>query len=65
MSKVVDVVGDVVGGILDITGVGALFSGLMPDVNQPEQDVATLAKGLQKGIDQPRRITFGRDRVGA
>ncbi|USE71533.1 hypothetical protein CTT31_20840 [Pseudoalteromonas maricaloris] len=64
MSKVVDVVGDVVGGILDITGVGALFSGLMPDQTQPEQDVATLAKGLQKGIDQPRRITFGRDRVG-
>ena len=64
MSKVVDVVGDVVEGVLDITGVGALFSGLMPDQTQPEQDVATLAKGLQKGIDQPRRITFGRDRVG-
>ncbi|WP_419147515.1 phage tail protein [Pseudoalteromonas 'SMAR'] len=64
MSKVVEVVGDVVEGVLDITGVGALFSGLMPDQTQPEQDVATLAKGLQKGIDQPRRITFGRDRVG-
>ncbi|PCK30464.1 hypothetical protein [Pseudoalteromonas piscicida] len=63
MSKVVDVVGDVVGGVWDFT-VGALFGGLMPDATQPEQDVATLAKGLQKGIDQPRRITFGRDRVG-
>ncbi|KZN30052.1 hypothetical protein N480_03660 [Pseudoalteromonas luteoviolacea S2607] len=42
--------------------VGALWDSLTPDV--PETDYATLAKGLQKGIDQPRRITFGRDRVG-
>ncbi|MBQ4864373.1 hypothetical protein J8L98_22025 [Pseudoalteromonas sp. MMG013] len=63
MSKVVEVVGDIVEGVWDAT-IGALFDGLSPDIDQPEQETATLAKGLQKGIDKPRRITFGRDRVG-
>ncbi|ATG77659.1 phage tail protein [Pseudoalteromonas sp. 1_2015MBL_MicDiv] len=68
MSKVVEAVvdtgGDIFGfgrSLYDKT-VGALWDSLTPDV--PEEDLATLAKGLQKGIDQPRRITFGRDRVG-
>ncbi|MBQ4814245.1 hypothetical protein J8M20_22955 [Pseudoalteromonas luteoviolacea] len=67
MGKVVDVVKDaadpfgLVEKVWDET-VGALWDSLSPDV--PETDYATLAKGLQKGIDQPRRITFGRDRVG-
>ncbi|AZZ98245.1 collagen-like protein [Pseudoalteromonas sp. R3] len=65
MSKVVDVVVD---PILDLgekiwdETVGVLLDKLDPDL--PQEDMATLAKGLQKGIDQPRRITFGRDRVG-
>ncbi|OHU85535.1 MULTISPECIES: hypothetical protein [Pseudoalteromonas] len=63
MSKVVGKVGDVAESIWDAT-VGAVFDKLMPDIDQPEQDKATLAKGLQKGIDKPRRITFGRDRIG-
>lgn len=41
--------------------VGALWDSLSPD--EPSVDLS-LTKGLQKGIDQPRRITFGRDRVG-
>jgi len=68
MSKVVDLVvdtgGDIFGlgrSVFDKT-VGALWDSLTPDV--PEKDLATLGQGLQKGIDQPRRITFGRDRVG-
>lgn len=68
MSKVVDVVVDTGGDIFGLgrsvfnKTVGALWDSLTPDL--PEEDLATLAKGLQKGIDQPRRITFGRDRVG-
>lgn len=68
MSKVVDTVVDTGGDLFGIgrslfdKTVGALWDSLTPDV--PEEDLATLAKGLQKGIDQPRRITFGRDRVG-
>ncbi|ENN99815.1 MULTISPECIES: phage tail protein [Pseudoalteromonas] len=68
MSKVVDTVvdtgGDIFGlgrSIFDKT-VGALWDSLSPEV--PEEDLATLGQGLQKGIDQPRRITFGRDLVG-
>ncbi|KZN69462.1 phage tail protein [Pseudoalteromonas luteoviolacea] len=67
MGKVVDVANELADPfglsekIWDET-VGALWDSLSPDV--PETDYATLAKGLQKGIDQPRRITFGRDRVG-
>lgn len=68
MSKVVDTVvdtgGDIFGlgrNIFDKT-VGALWDSLSPEV--PEEDLATLGQGLQKGIDQPRRITFGRDLVG-
>ncbi|KPZ65650.1 hypothetical protein AN392_01198 [Pseudoalteromonas sp. P1-16-1b] len=62
MSKVVDTVVNVVDSIFEVTGLGALWDSLSPDV--PEKDLATLGQGLQKGIDQPRRITFGRDRVG-
>lgn len=68
MSKVVDAVVDTGGDIFGLgksifnKTIGALWDSLTPDV--PEEDFATLAKGLQKGIDQPRRITFGRDRVG-
>ncbi len=68
MSKIVDTVVDTGGDLFGIgrsifdKTVGALWDSLTPDV--PEEDLATLAKGLQKGIDQPRRITFGRDRVG-
>ena len=62
MSKVVDTVVNVVDSIFEVTGLGALCDSLSPDV--PEKDLATLGQGLQKGIDQPRRITFGRDRVG-
>ncbi|MEC4091849.1 hypothetical protein [Pseudoalteromonas rubra] len=67
MSKVVDVIdelnpfSDLTDKIWDET-IGALLDSLSPDA--PQEDIATLAKGLQKGIDQPRRITFGRDRVG-
>ena len=68
MSKVVDLVvdtgGDIFGlgrSVFDKT-VGALWDSLTPDL--PENDLATLGQGLQKGIDQPRRITFGRDLVG-
>ncbi|PAJ71978.1 hypothetical protein CJF42_23715 [Pseudoalteromonas sp. NBT06-2] len=68
MSKIVDLVvdtgGDLFGlgrSIFDNT-LGALWDSLTPD--DLEVDNATLNKGLQKGIDQPRRITFGRDRVG-
>ncbi|AOT08264.1 phage tail protein [Pseudoalteromonas luteoviolacea] len=67
MGKVVDVVKDIadpfglVEKVWDET-VGALWDSMSPEI--PEEDYATLAKGLQKGIDQPRRITFGRDRVG-
>ncbi|NOU50275.1 hypothetical protein HG263_06930 [Pseudoalteromonas sp. JBTF-M23] len=63
MGKVVKAVGDAVESVWDAT-VGAVFDKLSPNIDQPEQDTATLAKGLQKGIDKPRRITFGRDRVG-
>jgi len=62
MSKVVDTVVNVVDDVFDYTGLGALWDSLAPDL--PENDLATLGQGLQKGIDQPRRITFGRDRVG-
>lgn len=62
MSKVVDTVVNVVDSIFEVTGLGALWDSLSPDV--PEKNLATLGQGLQKGIDQPRRITFGRDRVG-
>ncbi|WP_149981152.1 fibronectin type III domain-containing protein [Pseudoalteromonas rhizosphaerae] len=62
MSKVVDTVVNVVDTVFDYTGLGALWDSLAPDL--PENDLATLGQGLQKGIDQPRRITFGRDRVG-
>ncbi len=62
MSKVVDTVVNVVDSTFEVTGLGALWDSLSPDV--PEKDLATLGQGLQKGIDQPRRITFGRDRVG-
>lgn len=67
MSKVVDVVTDVIDPfgiaekIWDET-VGAVWDSLTPEEEKP--DVATLDKGLQKGIDRPRRITFGLDRVG-
>lgn len=68
MSKVVETVvdtgGDIFGlgrSVFDKT-VGALWDSLTPDL--PENDLATLGQGLQKGIDQPRRITFGRDLVG-
>ncbi|MFT6789642.1 MAG: hypothetical protein ACJAVX_003024 [Pseudoalteromonas rhizosphaerae] len=62
MSKVIDTVVNVVDTVFDYTGLGALWDSLAPDL--PENDLATLGQGLQKGIDQPRRITFGRDRVG-
>lgn len=62
MSKVVDTVVNVVDSIFEVTGLGALWDSLSPDV--PEKELATLGQGLQKGIDQPRRITFGRDRAG-
>ncbi|KID56842.1 hypothetical protein JF50_13160 [Pseudoalteromonas luteoviolacea] len=68
MGKVADVIEDIADPILDIgekiwdETVGALWDSMSPEI--PEEDYATLAKGLQKGIDQPRRITFGRDRVG-
>ncbi|SFD55426.1 phage tail protein [Pseudoalteromonas denitrificans] len=68
MSKVVDLVVDTGGDLFGLgrsvfdNTLGALWDSLTPD--EPEVDNATLNKGLQKGIDQPRRITFGRDRVG-
>jgi len=68
MSKVVEVSSKLSGDLLGIGStlwdktMGALWDSLTPD--EPENDLATLGQGLQKGIDQPRRITFGRDRVG-
>ena len=68
MSNVGDFLKDTAGDIFGLTGmlfdetIGALWDSLTPDI--PEQELNTLAKGLQKGIDQPRRITFGRDLVG-
>ncbi|KZN39852.1 phage tail protein [Pseudoalteromonas luteoviolacea] len=68
MGKVADIANELADPIFGLgekiwdETVGALWDSLSPDV--PETDYATLAKGLQKGIDQPRRITFGRDRVG-
>ncbi|MBQ4840046.1 phage tail protein, partial [Pseudoalteromonas luteoviolacea] len=68
MGKIVDIANELADPIFGLgekiwdETVGALWDSLSPDV--PEEDYATLAKGLQKGIDQPRRITFGRDRIG-
>lgn len=66
MSKVVEISAKLSGDFLGITHdlwemtAGALWDSLTDN----DEDNATLGKGLQKGIDQPRRITFGRDRVG-
>ncbi|WP_105198959.1 phage tail protein [Pseudoalteromonas sp. T1lg10] len=68
MSKATDIVVDTGGDLFGIgrsvynKTIGALWDSLTPEL--PEEDLATLGKGLQKGIDQPRRVTFGRDRVG-
>ncbi|WP_064435407.1 hypothetical protein [Pseudoalteromonas neustonica] len=68
MSKIVKRESLLSGDFLGITHklwdktMGALWDSLTPD--EPVNDLATLGQGLQKGIDQPRRITFGRDRVG-
>jgi len=64
MSKIGDVIEDTIGLVEDVwdNTVGALWDSLSPDI--PEPETQSMSKGLQKGIDQPRRITLGRDRVG-